>query len=393
MLRLRHEHAGRDIDPRQEEWKEKIEKMLAGEHKDTSKDRAAFDKLRNDIKHRTQLHPGVVTLDGGVIDGNRRLAALRRLNKEHRDSFRVFDAVVLPKKTTSEDRWRIEAGLQLGVSERWDYSPINELLKVRDGVRLYEDMIRRGKLPKEPDPIQLVADAIYGRSVVQIREMVNRLDLIDEYLRFIKKPEAYDDIGAISERFLEATKVIQAAENDQRDPAFLAKLKAALFYLIEINQISNWDIRRIYDALGGDPRKRGRKPVANEAALNHLLNQFPEPRDLQEWLLSTRDGSGPASSDTKASRTKGAKSASPTVNPGKISAATQTFLSTMETQAKPVRTIVGGARGQIESLHEELGRRQVRDKLGGDDKAEIRDSVETMLKLLGECLVFLRKRK
>ncbi len=74
--------------------------MLAGERKDTTTDKAAFEKLLHDIRKHTQLRPGVVTTNGGVIDGNRRLAALRRLNAESRDNFRNFDAVILPPDTT-----------------------------------------------------------------------------------------------------------------------------------------------------------------------------------------------------------------------------------------------------------------------------------------------------
>lgn len=401
MLRLKHENAGKEIDPRQEEWKEKIEKMLAGEHKDTGADKAAFDKLIEDIKNRTQLRPGVVTMDGGVIDGNRRLAALRRLNHETREKFRTFDGVILPKNTTPEDRWRIEAGIQLGVNERWNYSPVNELLKVRDGVRLYEDMIRRGKLKKDADPIQLVSKAIYGRTDTQIREMVSRLDLIDEYLRFTKRREAYDEIGAVSERFLEATRIVQAAENGQRDPAFLAKLKAVLFYVIDRGEMKNWDLRKIYDALGGDPRKRGPKKAANESALAQYLKQFPDARDIQAGLLQDRDEEETeeptTEPDAKPKPQSGTKSkkpapaATPAVNKAKVAAATQQFLTTMETQAKPARSIAAGALGQIETLHEQLGKKVVRDGMTSDDIAEIGEAVESMQKRLDECLAWLKK--
>src|SRR5579872_2725202 len=143
MIRLRQENPGVDIDPREDRWKDKIQEMLSGEHKDTARDSAAFAKLIEDIDARDQLRPGVVLRDGGVLDGNRRLAALRRLWKKSKNTerFRMFEAVVLPDETTEEDRWRIEAGLQLGINERWDYSPVNELLKVRQGLRMYEDMI------------------------------------------------------------------------------------------------------------------------------------------------------------------------------------------------------------------------------------------------------------
>jgi hypothetical protein len=35
MIRLKRENPGVEIDPSKQEWKDKIEKMLAGEHRDT----------------------------------------------------------------------------------------------------------------------------------------------------------------------------------------------------------------------------------------------------------------------------------------------------------------------------------------------------------------------
>lgn len=395
MLRLRHENVGVVIDEKLEKWKEQIEKMLAGEHRDTSRDKAAFEKLIDDIKNRSQLRPGVVTMDGGVIDGNRRLAALRRLNFATREKFREFDGVILPKNTTMEDRWRIEAGLQLGVNERWDYSPINELLKVRDGVRMYEEMIRSGKLKDGADPVQLVAKAIYGKTDVQVREMVNRLDLIDEYLRFIRKPGEYDAIGPISERFLEATRVVQAAENNQRDPAFLAKLKAVLFFVIDQDEMKNWDVRRIYDALGGDPRKRGPKKGGNDSALKEYLGQFPEAKKIQEALVADQK-TVVAPKQRSAPRAKGkapkaAPAPTPAIDKSKVEAATQKFLSTMATQAKPPRKIAAGASAEIAALHAGLGKKEVRETMTVEDRASVREAVESMQKLLGECLKHLKK--
>ena len=392
MIKLRHENPGQQIDPRETVWKEQIERMLVGEHKDTSRDKAAFEKLLDDIRARTQLHPGVVTLDGGVIDGNRRLAALQRLNQQTREQFRHFDGVILPADTTGEDRWRIEAGLQLGVNERWDYSPINELLKVRDGVRLYEEMISRGKLKKSADSVQLVAKAIYGKTEAQIREMVRRLDLIDEYLQFIKRPGAYDEIGPISERVLEATRVVQAAENGQRDPTFLAKLKAVLFYLIDKGEMDNWEIRRFYDALGGDPKKRGRKRPANEKALADYLGQFPDAKGIQVSLVKDEARrSTPKAGPTPAKVSKGVAPAGTGVDGAKVAAATQRFLSTMETQAEPPRKIAASARAKVEALHAGLAKKAARDALSPDDLADVREAVKEMQKLLSECLTNIKK--
>jgi hypothetical protein len=75
-----------------------------------------------------------------------------------------------------------------------------------------------------------VAKAIYGKDEAAIKEMAARLQLIDDYLAFLDKEGQYDIIGSSSEDFVEAQKIVTAAKNHQKDPKFLAKLKAILFY-------------------------------------------------------------------------------------------------------------------------------------------------------------------
>src|SRR5439155_15507005 len=128
-----------------------------------------------------------------------------------------------------------------------------ELLKVREGLRMYEEMIGKGRVPAGQTAAQLVAKAIYGRAEDDILEMAGRLRLIDEYLEFIEEEGSYDRIGSSSEDFLEARKIVVAAENQQRDLAVIAKLKAVLFYVIHTALMDNYELRDVYHALGGDP--------------------------------------------------------------------------------------------------------------------------------------------
>lgn len=56
--------------------------------------KAALDKTQQSIKDKGQEIPGVVLLDGRVIDGNRRFTALRRIQKETGIS-QSFEAIIL----------------------------------------------------------------------------------------------------------------------------------------------------------------------------------------------------------------------------------------------------------------------------------------------------------
>ena len=408
MIRLRHDNPGVFIDPRQDKWKERIEEMLAGEHKDTARDIAAFRKLIEDIEARDQLRPGVVLRDGGVLDGNRRLAALRRLWKKSKNTerFRVFEAVILPDETTEEDRWRIEAGLQLGMNERWDYSPVNELLKVRQGLRMYEEMIKEKRLPAKESPVRLVAGAIYGKTEADIEEMDLRLRLMDEYLEFIGRPEEYDRIGESSEDFKEATRIVRAAENRQLEPKFVAKLKAVLFYQIESNLMNNWELRGIYHALGGDPRKKGPKSRrTNMEALEEFIGNYPDPRQIRDDLKARHSPKllPAATPPGKAAAGKSARpkphgppaplaTKTPRVDKTKAEAATEVFKRRMEMAGKQhsVRKLAERMLADFKTLEAELSKPGSRKNLSPDDRAVLLETFDHVLKAIPTCKKHLK---
>lgn len=185
MLQLKADHPGANIDPKEGTWKQAIYDMLKGEYKGnlntegTERDKVAFERLKEDIDKREQLNPGIVLADGGVIDGNRRLAVLMSLENQR---FEFFDGIILPSDVSAEDRWRIEVGIQLGKDQQLDYSPINKLLKIRQGLQLYKSMQLSGGKTAE----KMVADALYGVDENEVLESIELINLIDDYLAFFK---------------------------------------------------------------------------------------------------------------------------------------------------------------------------------------------------------------
>lgn len=287
MIKLHADNPGVLIDPKHPKWRDDIKGMLLGTSKHTLPgwgDKVAADRLKDDIEKRTQLVPGLVGLDGGVLDGNRRLAVLMELGREY------FDGVILPKDTPLEDKWRIEAGLQLGKPIVQPYSPVNELLKVREGLEIFRRLKRDGRDPSpNKSPEELVAEAIYGRNEKEIQDWLARIDLMDQYLEFINKKGRYDFIGDRSERFLEAVKVVEAAKNQGWKPDLMTRLKAWIFHQILEREISNWDLREIYKMIGGDPTKRGKKPREKTKARDCFVRELPDPNIIREICTHTAD--------------------------------------------------------------------------------------------------------
>lgn len=285
MIKLRADNPGVLIDPKEPKWRDEIKSMLLGTSKHVipgSGDKVNADRLKEDIKKRTQLVPGLVGCDGGVLDGNRRLAVIMELGREH------FDGVILPEDISTEDKWRIEAGLQLGKPIIHEYSAVNELLKVREGLEIFKELKRMGRDPAPTkSPEELVAEAIYGRDAKEIKEWIARIKLMDQYLEFLGKKERYDIIGDRSERFLETVKVITAAKNQNWSPELTARLKAWLFHQMQEKNITNWELREIYKIIGGDPSRRGKKPKQQTMAREKFVSKLPDPKIIREICKNT----------------------------------------------------------------------------------------------------------
>lgn len=271
MIQLKADNPGVHIDPSENEWKNKIALMLRGEYPGTESDQSPYQNLRSDMLSKQQLKPGVVLADGGVLDGNRRLAVLLDLSESEKNPtrFEYFDGVILPGDVGAQDRWRIEAGLQIGRDEKLAYSPINQLLKIREGLALFRDLEK---------PEHEIAKTLYGIPEADIKRDIRKIGLIDEYLRFIGHSNAYNEVGAVVERFEEALKAVDSAKRLSWEPPQFQRLKWSLFAIIRDQSMTNWDMRNIVKSMGS-PTGKGKKALLhNRKALDDLLKIADDPK-------------------------------------------------------------------------------------------------------------------
>lgn len=80
--------------------------------------------MQDELKQFGQIHPGIITREGVLVNGNTRLVAARLGGIEG------FDVAVLPTDATSEDCFEIEMSLQLRKLTHQDYTLTNRLLLV-----------------------------------------------------------------------------------------------------------------------------------------------------------------------------------------------------------------------------------------------------------------------
>jgi hypothetical protein len=83
--------------------------------------------LDTDLRDRKQHSPIILTYDGFIVDGNRRVAALRAEKESY------VHAVVLPRDATSAEIYETELELQMGQDTKAAYNWVDELVHIRYG--------------------------------------------------------------------------------------------------------------------------------------------------------------------------------------------------------------------------------------------------------------------
>lgn len=120
------------IDVETEEGSKLISKFLYNAHIERNK------ITRENIINNGQLQFGIVTADGVIVDGNRRVTLLmsiandETLPQQVRDRSKYFLAAILPEDANDTDILRLETQFQMGSDDKVDYNPIEKYLHAYD---------------------------------------------------------------------------------------------------------------------------------------------------------------------------------------------------------------------------------------------------------------------
>lgn len=161
-----------------------------------SKDSTAdiYSKLRQSAEQRDPL---LVTVRGVVVNGNRRLSAMRDLHAEDPGRFNAFthvEVAVLPTDTNDDDLSEIETRLQIAPDLRSEYGWIEEALGLQDQTETRGWSLER-------------AASIWDVPISQLRERLDHLRLADQYLEFRGTGGDYKSVAGDKQAFESFTKV------------------------------------------------------------------------------------------------------------------------------------------------------------------------------------------
>lgn len=161
-------------------------------------------------KSGVQQSPLLLTHDGIVVNGNRRLAYMRSVN--FADDY--VEVARLPEGTDDLEIRNIELTLQMAEEGKSEYAWVNQILTIRDNMRA-------GMTEKQ------LIEAMVGHKPSDVKKMIRMVALIDDFLSRRGTPEDYSAIGDQKYFFLELQK---HAEKNKSGASRDALLWAAVNY-------------------------------------------------------------------------------------------------------------------------------------------------------------------
>lgn len=159
------------------------------------------------LKAERQRQPILLTRRGVVVNGNRRLAAMRGLYEEDPNLYREFATVkcqLLPATATEKDIVEVEVRLQMKQRTELDYDWINECIAIkelRDSGRPMKELM-----------------ALMSKKKVEIEDAINALSEADFYLTdWLNRGGDYESIDDAKQLFYDIGENVKAKTGEAQE--------------------------------------------------------------------------------------------------------------------------------------------------------------------------------
>lgn len=294
LLQYNHSNGRFNLEIR--EYEDKIGRKLDTSDKEDVKmlkslllqDQSEAEKLKNDLEQLgEQREVAVITHDGIVVNGNRRMATIEELHIKHPSRWSELWVVRLPEDISEKDLWKIEAGLQLSMEQVADYGPVNNLLMIKEGKKA-------GLSDSE------IAASMYGWTEKRVSIDLERLNLIDIFLQFFDQPNNYGLIKTfrLHEHFIDLQKglVQKLKDSGESKKDIMKKLEISFLFLRaniikpELVNITHYDVRNIC------------KILQDKKATEILTDSFDKHKDIKKIPVEKLIDNLDMASDAKKNR-------------------------------------------------------------------------------------------
>lgn len=210
--------------------------------------------LASDLEDRDQQQPIVLTRDGFIVDGNRRITALREQKVEY------AIAVVLPDDAQSDEIYDTELELQMARDTKSEYNWIDELLHVRYGNKVLNE------------PIDRIAKRM-RKSKDELRTDLEVLTFVDEYLAWAGQAGQYHKVpDDMEQAFGDLVSRMKARAVDRLSANAKSAIKHACFAVIK----SGRGTGKVYEAIRSIILHMSQQPAEIVERLREQV-EFPKP--------------------------------------------------------------------------------------------------------------------
>lgn len=215
-----------------------------------SQDDGAFNDLMGNLEERGQQEDAVVTAEGILINGNRRVAALRRLLDDTKDAkkFGYVRCLVLPEDAEPDEILNLETELQVAQRFEKDYTWVNTALLIEE---LYQ---------KNNRDFKQVANLMH-RKKDEIELFYNKLLLVRQIVELSQEKIMYDDFESRESVFTELAKHIRSKNESEKEAV------RSVYFLGAAFKTKYRDLRHLR-------RPDAAKLVADELTSNDTLTEI-----------------------------------------------------------------------------------------------------------------------
>ncbi|MEQ8379867.1 hypothetical protein [Parvibaculum sp.] len=157
-----------------------------------------------ELESETQREPLLVSASGVVVNGNRRLAAMRHLFAERPSEFRHFshvDCAILPGNVTPDEVREIEVRLQMRPETKLPYGWVNESLAI-------QELLQSGR------KIEYIAD-LMKKKKKDVERAARALTEAEIYLKeWLREPGEYQNVEDAEQFFNDLAKALEGKQGE-----------------------------------------------------------------------------------------------------------------------------------------------------------------------------------